>query len=126
MPALERIGQIAVNVHDLPRAVTFYRDVLGLQHLFDAGPTLSFFDCNGVRLMLSKPERPEYDHPTSVLYYKVTNLEMVHRDLAGKRVQFDGAPHKIASMPTYDLWMAFARDSEGNPFALMEEKKKAS
>ena len=126
MPALERIGQIAVNVHDLPRAVTFYRDVLGLQHLFDAGPSLSFFDCNGVRLMLSKPERAEYDHPTSVLYYKVTNLETVHRDLAEKRVHFDGLPHKIASMPTYDLWMAFARDSEGNPFALMEEKKKAS
>jgi predicted enzyme related to lactoylglutathione lyase len=126
MPALERIGQIAVNVHDLPRAVRFYRDVLGLQHLFDAGPSLSFFDCNGVRLMLSKPERPEYDHPASVLYYKVADLEAVHRALIERRVQFDSPPHLIAAMPTYDLWMAFARDTEGNPFALMAEKPKAS
>ena len=126
MPALERISQIAINVHDLPRAVTFYRDVLGLQHLFDAGPKMSFFDCNGVRLMLSLPERPEYDHPASILYYKVTNLETTHRELGAKNVRFDSPPHMIASMPTYELWMAFARDSEGNPFALMAEKTKAS
>jgi methylmalonyl-CoA/ethylmalonyl-CoA epimerase len=125
MPEVQQIGQVAINVHDLQRAVAFYRDVLGLQHLFDAGPKLSFFVCGGVRLMLSIPERPEYDHPASILYYKVSDLEATHRELVAKDVRFDRAPHLIAPMPTHDLWMAFARDSEGNPFALMAEKNKA-
>jgi predicted enzyme related to lactoylglutathione lyase len=125
MVALTQIAQIAINVHDLPRAVSFYRDVLGMQHLFDAGPRMSFFDCGGVRLMLSLAERAEYDHPASILYYKVDDIDGAHRELAAKDVRFDSPPHLIAPMPTHDLWMAFARDSEGNPLALLAEKAKA-
>ena len=112
MVALSQIGQIAVNVRDLPRAVNFYRDVLGMRHLFDAGPKLSFFDCGGVRLMLGPAEQPEFDHPGSILYYQ---------ELLAKGVRFQDAPHLIAKMPTYELWMAFARDTEENLFALMAE-----
>src|SRR6202795_4900276 len=71
--ALTRIGQIAINAHDVDRATAFYRDVLGLPHLFRAGQ-LSFFDCGGVRLMLSPPEKPEFDHPASFLYFQVGDL----------------------------------------------------
>lgn len=61
-PGITRIGQIAINVQDVERATAFYRDVLGLPLLFTAGQ-LAFFDCGGVRLMLSYPEMPEFDHP---------------------------------------------------------------
>ncbi len=61
---ISRIGQIAINVRDLDRATAFYRDTLGLPFLFSAGK-LTFFDCGGVRLMLSRPERPDLDHPSS-------------------------------------------------------------
>jgi catechol 2,3-dioxygenase-like lactoylglutathione lyase family enzyme len=121
MVALSQIGQIAVNVRDLPRAVNFYRDVLGMRHLFDAGPKLSFFDCGGVRLMLGPAEQPEFDHPGSILYYRVADLEAAYQELLAKGVRFQDAPHLIAKMPTYELWMAFARDSEENLFALMAE-----
>lgn len=57
-----RVGQIAINVHDVNRATAFYRDILGLPLLFTAG-SLAFFDCGGVRLMLTHPEKPEFDHP---------------------------------------------------------------
>jgi catechol-2,3-dioxygenase len=57
------------NVHDTERATAFYRDVLGLKHLFTAGQ-LAFLDCGGVRLMLSPPSGPQYDHPSSILYFK--------------------------------------------------------
>ena len=67
---LDRIGQIAINVHDLARAVTFYREALGIPFLFEV-PGMAFFDCNGVRLMLGVPVGPEVDHPASILYYKV-------------------------------------------------------
>src|SRR5688572_33088807 len=66
--SLSRIGQIAVNAHDVERATAFYRDTLGMKYLFSA-PKLAFFDCDGVRLMLSPPEEKEFDHPSSVLYF---------------------------------------------------------
>jgi len=62
-----QIGQIAITVKDVERAVHFYRDALGMRFLFQAGG-LAFFDCGGVRLMLSVPEKPEYNHPASILY----------------------------------------------------------
>ena len=121
MVALNRIGQIAITVSGLPRAVKFYRDVLGMRHLFDAGPKLSFFDCGGVRLMLDVPEQAEFQHPPSILYYKVDDIAAVHRELKQQGVRFEDEPHVIAKLPTHDLWMTFGRDSENNVFALMSE-----
>jgi methylmalonyl-CoA/ethylmalonyl-CoA epimerase len=122
MVALSQIGQIAITVRDLPRAVNFYRDVLGMRHLFDAGPKLSFFDCGGVRIMLDIPEDAQFQHPPSILYYKVDDIAAVHRELQQKGVRFEDSPHIIAKLPTHDLWMTFARDSENNVFALMSEE----
>ena len=72
LTGLGRIHQIAMRIHDIDRAVTFYRDALGLPFLFAAPPSLAFFDCGGVRLMLSPPS-PGHDHPGSVLYFAVTH-----------------------------------------------------
>jgi len=118
-----RIGQIAVTCKDVARATDFYRDALGLPFLFAAGPTLSFFDCGGVRLMLSTAEGGEHDHPGSILYYLITDIEATHRDLLAKGVEFIDAPHMIAQMPDHQLWLSAFRDTEGNTMALMEEKR---
>ena len=118
--ALARIGQIAINAHDVDRATAFYRDVLGLPHLFRAGQ-LSFFDCGGVRLMLDKPENPEFDHPSSILYFQVGDIRAAQERLKNAGAKFEDEPHVIAEMPKYDLWMTFFRDSEGNLLALMSE-----
>jgi methylmalonyl-CoA/ethylmalonyl-CoA epimerase len=118
-----RIGQIAVVCKDVPRATAFYRDTLGLQFLFAAGPALSFFDCGGVRLMLSTSERAEHDHLSSMLYYFVSDIEGTHRDLKAKGVSFIDDPHMIAQMPDHQLWLSAFTDSEGNMLALMEEKR---
>jgi methylmalonyl-CoA/ethylmalonyl-CoA epimerase len=126
MPIFESIGQIAINAKDLPRAITFYRDVLGIPHLFDAGARMSFFQCGSVRIMLALAEKPEYDHPASILYYRVTDINAVHQALLAKNVVFDQAPKLLAPMPDHDLWMAFFRDSENNPVALMSEVKRAT
>jgi methylmalonyl-CoA/ethylmalonyl-CoA epimerase len=117
---ITRLGQVSVNVHNLDRAVSFYRDTLGLSLLFTTG-NLGFFDCGGVRLMLTPPEKPEFDHPGSVLYFSVPDIESAHRQLAAKDVRFLDKPHLIARLPNHDLWMAFFNDSEGNLLALMSE-----
>jgi methylmalonyl-CoA/ethylmalonyl-CoA epimerase len=119
---LESIGQIAIITKDMDRARAFYRDVLGLQHLFDAGPSLAFFQCGSVRLMLSPPSSAEFEHSSSIVYYRVSDLVATHAALVAKGVAFEAAPHLVAKTPAHELWMAFFRDSEGNLLALMEEK----
>jgi methylmalonyl-CoA/ethylmalonyl-CoA epimerase len=121
---ISRIGQIAVNVHELERAATFYQDTLGLKLLFKAGPKLAFFDCGGVRLMLTPAEKPEFDHPGSILYFAVPDIQAAHATMKEKGVRFEDEPHLVARMPDHDLWMVFFRDSEGNLMGLMSEVRK--
>ena len=118
---ISRIGQIAINAHDVERAAAFYQETLGLKLLFKAGPGLAFFDCGGVRLMLTLPEKPEFDHPRSILYFAVPDIEAAHATMKEKGVHFEDEPHLIAKMPDHDLWMVFFRDSEGNLMGLMSE-----
>jgi catechol 2,3-dioxygenase-like lactoylglutathione lyase family enzyme len=122
---ITRLGQVSINVHDVARATAFYRDKLGLPFLFAAGQ-LAFFDCNGVRLMLSPPEKPEFDHPGSVLYLVVPDIKAAHRQMLAAGVHFEDEPHFLARMPDHDLWMTFFRDSEQNLLALMSEVPRAA
>jgi len=117
---ISRLGQVAINVHDLERATAFYRDALGLPLLFTAGG-MAFFNCGGVPLMLTRSEKPEFDHPGSVLYFNVPDIQSAYRVMQEHGAQFEGQPHLIARMPDHDLWMAFFRDSEQNLLALMSE-----
>jgi predicted enzyme related to lactoylglutathione lyase len=119
---LSTLGQISMNAKDVMRATAFYRDRLGMKFLFEF-PNLAFFDCGGVRLMITKPEKPEFDHPGSVLYFKVDDIDAAHADLVAKGVEFTDKPHLIARLPDHDLWMAFFKDTEGNSLALMDEKR---
>src|SRR3954464_770013 len=116
-----RIGQIAIVCKDVARAKAFYKDSLGLQHLFDAGPGLTFFQCGGVRLMLSKAEGEATG--TSVLYFFISDIANTRKDMAARGVKFVGEPHMIARMPDHELWLCEFRDSENNMLALMEEKR---
>lgn len=120
---LGAIGQIAMNAHDIPRAVAFYRDALGMRLLFEAPPKMAFFDCAGVRLMLSLPETPEYDHAGSPLYFRVDDIGQAYAALKERGVPFVDQPHLVARMPDHELWMTFFKDSEGNTLALMAEKR---
>lgn len=123
-PTLSKIGQIFVNVKDFDRAVAFYRDTLGMKFLFSAPPGMAFFDCGGIRIMLGKADRPEIDHIASIIYYKVDDIERVYEVFNARGVEFIIKPHLVAQMPTYDLWLADFKDSEGNILALMSEVPK--
>jgi methylmalonyl-CoA/ethylmalonyl-CoA epimerase len=119
---LHHIGQIAVPVSDIERAVAFYRDVLGMRFLFQAPPGLGFFDCAGVRLMLDGPAKDKAGNG-SVIYYIVNDLRSAFETLSNRGVHFDSKPHLIAKMPDHELWMAFFRDPDQNLLALMSEIK---
>ncbi len=122
MTTLKSIGQIGIPVHNLDKATEFYRDTLGLQFIFQVPTMMSFFDCNGVRLMLAIPTSPEFDHPSSVIYYRVDDIHKTHTDLQEKGVTFTQNPHSVGQMGNADVWMAFLQDPDGNTLAIMSEK----
>lgn len=113
------IGQVAITVKQLSRAVAFYRDVLGLPFLFESG-SMAFFECGGIRLMLGPAESSDTTW-SSILYYRTEDIHRSAELLGVRGVQFETAPRMIAKMPDHQLWMAFFRDSEGNLAALMSE-----
>jgi len=120
MTPIEEIGQIAIRTRDITRAVGFYRDALGLEYLFEAGP-LAFFRCGGVRIMLAVPESEEVDHASSIVYFRVRDIHEARSELAERGVPFDDEPHLIARMPDHGLWMTFFHDPDRNLLGLMSE-----
>jgi len=118
--SVKSIGQIAVNVKDVARAVTFYRDVVGLPLLFETNG-LAFFQCGETRLLLSLPEKPEFDHPSSVFYFKVDHLENTVATMKEAGAEFIDEPHMVGTMGDTEIWMAFFKDTEGNTHAVMSE-----
>ena len=123
MVSLNEIGQIALSVDDLDKSVAFYRDTLGLKHLFSAPPGLAFLACGNVRLMLSVRQKPDDERFGAALYFKVDNIDDAHKSLRDRNVSFEVEPHLVARMPDHELWMAFFRDPDRNLLALMCEKK---
>lgn len=122
-PAPSGLTQIALTTHDVPALAAFYRDVVGLKPLFDAGSHLSFLDVGGVRLMITRPSSPELDHPASILYYRVADLEATHAALLARGAREERPPGLTAKMPDHELWTSFFRDPDNNLFALMGEKR---
>lgn len=119
-PAPTGIAQIIVVIRDLERAKSFYRDKLGLTHLFDAPPSMSFFQCGTVRLMLSPPEG---DHDgISMIYYSVEDIDESYRAMCERGVVFDRPPYVIATLGDRDVWIARCNDPEGNFVGLMSER----
>jgi catechol 2,3-dioxygenase-like lactoylglutathione lyase family enzyme len=120
---LASIGQIARAVDNLERAVAWFKDVLGLPHLYTYGK-LAFFDCDGTRLMLEDRSILEVAdlRNDSVLYFRVTDINGAYDELRRRGVQFTDAPHMIATHPDgTEEWMAFFRDSEGGMLAIMSQ-----
>lgn len=120
---IQRLRQIALTTKNVPALAAFYRDVVGLTHLFDAGPNLAFLDVGGVRLMISVPSAPELDHAPSLLYYAVADIDAAHAAIKARGAQEERPPGLTAKMPDHELWSSFFRDPDGNLFALMGEKR---
>jgi catechol 2,3-dioxygenase-like lactoylglutathione lyase family enzyme len=115
------IGQIGFAVQDMDRAVEFYRDKVGLRILFGS-PNMAFFDCGGVRLALG-PAEADRGPLSSIVYFKVMDLEAAAAGLKSRGVAFDRDAHLVARFPEHDLWMAFFHDPDGNTLALMCENR---
>jgi predicted enzyme related to lactoylglutathione lyase len=120
---VSEIGQIAITVGDVAKAMAFYRDVLGLKFLFPAGPNLAFLAAGSVRIMLTTPQGHGEVGKNSILYFKVTGVEAAHALIVARGAANERAPQFTAKMPDHELWIGFVRDPDGNVIGLMEEKR---
>jgi methylmalonyl-CoA/ethylmalonyl-CoA epimerase len=123
-PVATGIHQLHIRATDLPRATAFYRDVVGLPFLFESNG-MAFFQCGPTRLMLSRADRPELDHPSSMVYFATDDIETGSRTLRDGGAPEVGRPHVIARLPGRDVWLCDWKDSEGNVMCLMEERRAA-
>ncbi|HEX4737905.1 MAG TPA: VOC family protein [Allosphingosinicella sp.] len=116
--APDRIAQIAIPIRDLERAKDFYGKRLGLTHLFDAPPSLAFYQCGETRVMLSPPAGPETT-TASILYYRVEDVAATYRALVEGGIVFEEEPHQVAEVEGRPILLAVCRDSEGNYVGLI-------
>ncbi len=120
MDTIQRVGQIGVPVKDLQRALDFYKEKLGLSLLFNADH-MAFFECNGLRILLTLPDKAEFSHSSSVIYFQVNDIKRTYEQLVNKEVAFIDEPHLVAKIGQTETWMVFFKDTEANTHALMSE-----
>lgn len=117
---IQKVGQIGIPVKNLEKAIHFYKEQLGLPLLFQTS-NMAFFDCNGLRLMLSLPEKEQFAHASSVVYFQVEDIQSAFEALKNKDVTFIDQPHLVAKMGQTETWMTFFKDTEENTHALVSE-----
>lgn len=120
--AITGILQIHISSQNVPAAVLFYRDVLGLDFLFEVpDQSMAFFELGGIRLYIGKPESPDFES-APLLYLKVDDIEFEYERLLGHGVEFLAGPHKVHETETYELWLADFKTPDGHVNVLAEEK----
>jgi catechol 2,3-dioxygenase-like lactoylglutathione lyase family enzyme len=124
--SLGALAQIAITVADVARATVYYRDTLGMRQLPIPAPHLAFFDCGGIRLMLSRPEGRFAPGGGTVLYFRVADIRQAHGALTARGVRFLDEPHVIARMHDVEILLAAFEDPDGNHLALMSEARAAA
>jgi len=122
MIGIETIGQIAIAISDLEKSVDFYKNKLGLTLLFEVSPNLAFFQCGDTRLMMTTLQGDKKDHNTSVIYYKVSDIQLTTEQLQQKGIVFERQPQLAAKMEDHELWIGFLRDPDQNLVGIMAER----
>ena len=120
------VGQLLIPVENLDRAISFYRDTLGLRFLFSAPPQMGFFQAGNVRFLVGVPESDQPRQRGSAVYFQVADIHAVFQTLSERGVKFEASPHVVHRTPTSDLWLSEFRDPDGNHLALMSEVPKGS
>ena len=116
-----KVAQLLIPVDEFERGLAFYKDVLGLPHLFSAPPQMAFFSCGGVRILVGVTPQGQTPQRGSTIYFQVPDIDAVYASLKEKGVEFKAAPHVVNRTQQSDLWLAEFTDPDGNQLALMAE-----
>ena len=120
-----KLVQVALTCRDLERARSFYRDVLGLPFLFEAGNML-FFQLEGLRLLIGREENPASAIGGSVLYFDAPDIDALGAALQARGVVFLRPAETVQRTETHELRLRAFKDPDGNALALMGLVPKAA
>lgn len=121
--SIHSLGQLAITVSDVQKALGFYRDALELNFLFSPSESLAFLLCGDTRLMLSTPQGAGKVGENSILYFKTNDIDGMFKSAVIKGAVVEREPQLAAQMPDHALWIAFLQDPDGNLVGLMEERR---
>lgn len=114
----QRLQQVALTTRDLPRAIIFYRDTLGLPLMFESNG-MAFFDVAGMRLMIALDANRPQARPTSILYFDAPNFPAVLSRLIAAGVDREGPVETVQRTAAGDLRLQQFRDPDGNMLAII-------
>lgn len=114
----QRLQQVALTTRDLPRAIIFYRDTLGLPLMFESNG-MAFFDVAGMRLMIALDANRPQARPTSILYFDAPNFPAALSKLIAAGVDREGPVETVQRTAAGDLRLQQFRDPDGNMLAIM-------
>lgn len=120
---LTGVMQLAIPVKDIERAITFYRDKIGLQLLMNS-PNMAFLDCGGIRIYLDANPGTVEAAKNSMIYFRTGDVEQAHSAFKQRGVTIHQHPQVIAALPDRDVWLMWIRDSEENLLGIMEERRR--
>ena len=121
--SISKIGQLAITVSNIEKALSFYRDILNLEFLFSPSENLAFLLCGETRIMLSTSQGEGEIGKNSILYFFATDIESVYEEALKKGAEKERTPQLVADMQDHELWIGFLKDPDGNLVGLMEEKR---
>jgi catechol 2,3-dioxygenase-like lactoylglutathione lyase family enzyme len=118
---LSRIAAIMLGVRDLPAAIGFYKDKLGLKLIMQE-PALALLQCGNILLGLSPRHMNAAPLAEAVeISFGVDNLRATHKALGENGVAFLSEPRQVT--PTD--WAVHFRDVDGHLLSLFGPEGKA-
>ncbi len=114
--AVSSIAFTMYPVTDMPRAVAFYRDALGLESGEVASDFWNEFDVDGATFGIGNFEQCGTPGTGQSLALEIDDLPAYRKALAGRGVEA-GEPHELAH-----CWISVVRDPDGNQVWLHQRK----
>ena len=116
--ALSRVAQIALTVRDLPAAMKFYKDTLGLKLLFETNG-MAFFDAGSVRLLVGVARSAQVVPGNTVVYFDAQDWQAAEQQLASRGVAFDSPIEVVQRTNGKELVLHQFKDPDGNLLAIL-------
>lgn len=116
-PKLDKVVQVAVVVRDLPRAIAFYRDTLGLTLMFETNG-MAFFDAAGMRLLVGRSDTLT-PGGGAVVYFDAGDWRATEQALIARGVRFTAPTEVVQREAGREHALREFVDPDGNRLAIM-------
>lgn len=115
---LSKVVQVALTVRDLPRAIAFYRDTLGLTFMFETNG-MAFFQAGDMRLMVGLARQGSVPIGGAVVYFDAHDWAATEAALIRRGVRFTTPTEIVQREGAREHALREFTDPDGNALAIM-------